>query len=304
MSLTTVEVDLAVLNHNPWQPRRRMDPDELATLASSIREQGLLQPIVVQPLPGGRYVIVAGHRRVAAFEKLRETHGTKWARIPAVVRTGLDDTMLASLAYTENVARSALTPVEEGRALQAMVDKGLAQTNEELATLVQQPVARIKRLRRLVAGPRVIRDAVDAGCMVTLGTDPDGTERKELRKLELNSALCFVRLHEQYKLTSPKKADDRIDRAIRKALAGNWSVRRCETFVESAIAAPESSEPITDSHRLQADLFTETKRRFVVDLWLAASASDEQLAEVRAAFERALAAAGPGQRRPPASSTP
>ena len=191
-------------------------------------------------------------------------------------------------------ALERLTPIEEGRALQAMVDSGLAQTNEELAALVHQPVARIKRLRRLVAGPRVIRDAVDAGFMVTLGTDADGTERRELRTLELNSALCFVRLHEQFKLAAPKKADERIDRVIRKALAGNWSVRRCETFVEATIAGREP-EPITDSAPVQAALFTETKRRFVVDLSLAASASAEQLAEVRAAFERALTSE-PGQR--------
>ena len=289
LKLEIVSVALGALQANPWQPRRSMDADELATLAASIREQGLLQPIVVQSLEGSKYVIVAGHRRVAAYEKLQEADGARWARIPAVVRTGLTEAQLASLAYTENVARSALTPVEEGRALQSMVDSGLAQTNEDLAALVQQPVARIKRLRRLASGPRVIRDAVDAGFMVTLGT-----ERRELRKLELNSALCFVRLHEQFKLAAPKKADKRIDRVIRKALAGNWSVRRCETFVEATIAGREP-EPITDSAPAQAALFTETKRRFVVDLSLAASASAEQLAEVRAAFERALASE-PGQR--------
>lgn len=294
LKLEIVSVALGALQANPWQPRRSMDADELATLAASIHEQGLLQPIVVQPLEGGRYVIVAGHRRVAAYAKLQEAEGAKWIRIPAVVRTGLDDAKLAALAYTENVARSALTPIEEGRALQAMVDSGLAQTNEDLAALVQQPVARIKRLRRLVAGPRVIRDAVDSGFMVVLGTDADGTERRELRKVELNSALCFVRLHEAFKLAAPKKADERIDRVMRKALAGNWSVRRCETFVEATIAGREP-EPITDSAPVQAALFTETKRRFVVDLSLAASASAEQLAEVRAAFERALVS-GPGQR--------
>ena len=288
---------LSRLVPNPWQPRRSMDVDELATLAASIREQGLLQPIVVQPLEEGRYVIVAGHRRVAAYEKLQESEGGKWARIPAVVRTGLDDAQLASLAYTENVARAALTAVEEGGALQAMVDKGLARTNDELAALLQQPVARIKRLRRLVAGPRVIRDAVDAGFMVALGTDADGTERRELRKLELNSALCFVRLHEHFKAAAPKKADERIERVIRKGLAGNWSVRRCETFVESTIAGREI-EPSTDSSPAQAALFTETKRRFVVDLALASTASAQQLAELRGALERALAGAE-GQRCSP-----
>ena len=287
-------VALTLLEANPWQPRKVIHEEELGALAASIREQGLLQPIVVQACDDGRYVIVAGHRRVAAFRLLAKEGEAKWASIPALMRSGLDDAQLAARAYTENVARSALTPVEEGRALQAMVENGLAQTNEDLAALVQQPVARIKRLRRLVAGPRVIRDAVDAGFMVVLGTDADGTERRELRKLELNSALCFVRLHEQFKLAAPKKADERIDRVIRKALAGNWSVRRCETFVEATIAGREP-EPITDSAPVQAALFTETKRRFVVDLALAASASAEQLAEVRAAFERALASE-PGQR--------
>ena len=279
-----VSVELVLLDANPWQPRKVIHEAELEALAGSIREQSLLQPIVVQAGVDGRYVIVAGHRRVAAYRLLAGVDGAKWRSIPALVRSGLNDAQLASLAYTENVARSALTPVEEGRALQAMVDSGLAQTNEDLAALVQQPVARIKRLRRLVSGPRVIRDAVDAGFMVTLGTDADGTERREL---ELNSALCFVRLHEAFKLAAPKKADERIDRVIRKALAGNWSVRRCEGFVEATIAGREP-EPITDSAPVHAALFTETKRRFVVDLSLAATASADQLTEVRAAFERAL----------------
>ena len=184
---------------------------------------------MVQAHADGRYVIVAGHRRVAAYRLLAGVNGAKWRSIPALVRSGLNDAQLASLAYTENVARSALTPVEEGRALQAMVDRGLAQTNEDLAELVQRPVARIKRLRRLINGPRVIR----------------------------------------------------------KALAGNWSVRRCESVVDATIADREP-ESITDSAPVHAALFMETKRRFVVDLSLAASASVDQLAEVRAAFERAL----------------
>ncbi len=135
-----------------------------------------------------------------------------------------------------------------------------------------------------MSGPRVIRDAVDAGFMVMVGTDADGTERRELRKLELNSALCFVRLHEAFKLAAPKKADERIDRVIRKALAGNWSVRRCEGFVEATISGREPG-PITDSAPVRAALFTETKRRFVVDLSLAATASADQLTEVRVAFD-------------------
>lgn len=287
-TLNLISVNLPALISNPWQPRLGMDAAELSALARSIEEQGLLQPIVVQAIDATRFVIVAGHRRVEAFRQLAAQDGKRWERIPAILQSGLDERQFATIAYAENVARASLSPVEEGAALQKMVEAGLAATNEELADLVQQPVARIKRLRRLAAGPRLIRDAADSGFKVAVGQHEDGSERTELRRLEFNAALAFIRLHEHYKVLVPRKADERTERAIRRALAGNWSVRRCETFIEDSIEGRES-EPATETAKVLAALFTETKKRFVVDLETAAQASPEQLSELRAALERRLA---------------
>lgn len=277
-SRVTVEVEVEALDGNPWQPRGRLDESELVTLAESIRAQGLLQPIVVCQKREGRFTIVAGHRRVEAHRRLGRRS------ILAIVREQLTEAEFAAMAYAENVARAALSAVEEGATLQAMVDAGLARTNEELAALVQQPASRIKRLRRLMAGPRVIRDAVDGGCLIPLGHGDDGGDQRELRRLEFNSALAFIRLHDFFKTKSPKKADEKTENAVRRALAKNWSVRDCEAFVDEVLRgkreAPETSTAVA--------LFSVRKRRFIVDLSLVASATAQQLEEVRTALDEML----------------
>jgi ParB/RepB/Spo0J family partition protein len=306
-SLHRVAVEL--LDDNPWQPRSSMDERELSELVDSIRAQGLIQPIAVKPRADGRFIIVAGHRRARAFQQLlgdstTEASRQKWCAIPAVIKLALDDAQLAAQAYMENVARAGLTPLDEARALEAMVEKGLARTNEELATLVQQAASRIKRLRRLVAAPTSVKDAVSAGLMVCVGEDADGKEKRELRRLELNSALAFIRLHEQLKKTQPKKADERTEVALRRALGANWSVRRCENHVEALLAGREAEvgEVEAEAASVQSTrVFSQTPRRFVIDVSKLQAASVEQLAEVKAAVgvlleTAAVAQSGRGQR--------
>lgn len=275
-----VRISLEELEANPWQPRAEVDEGELSLLVKSIEAQGLLQPIIVCQKHDGRFTIVAGHRRVEAHRRLERS------AISAIVRDQLTEAQFASIAYAENVARASLSVVEEGAALQAMVDAGLARTNEELAALVQQPPARIKRLRRLMAGARVIRDAVNAGCLIPLGLAADGTEQRELRKLEFNSALAFIRLNEFFKTKTPKKADEKTERVVRRALAKNWSVRDCESFVDEVVRGKAQVEE-HDASEVVA-LFSVTKRRFVVDLSKAASATAQQLEEVRRALDEML----------------
>jgi len=104
------------IHANPKQPRRRFEPEATAGLASSIRQQGLLQPVVVRPRPEGGYELIAGERRWrAAREAGLDT-------LPALVRHADDrDTLL--LALVENVAREQLSPVEEARAYAALIDE-------------------------------------------------------------------------------------------------------------------------------------------------------------------------------------
>ena len=98
---------------NPFQPRRDFGVEELADLSQSIRENGLLQPIVVRPSPsreGGRYELVAGERRLRAVAELQ------WEEIPVVVRD-VDDRTLLVLALVENIQREALNPLEGSRGI-------------------------------------------------------------------------------------------------------------------------------------------------------------------------------------------
>ena len=260
---------------------------ELAELVDALRAQGLIQPIAVKPRSDGRFTIVAGHRRVAAFRLLLEAATTeseraKYAAIAATVKLALDDAQLAAQAYMENVTRAALSPLDEARALENMVEKGLARTNEELAALVQQPVVRIKRLRRLVAAPAVVKDAVAGGLMVVVGSDEAGKERKELRRLELMAAISFIRVFEHLKKTQPKKAEERTETAVRRALAGGWNLRRCEDHAQSLIYGREEAGPKSVE---EEPLFARTLKQFAINLARLKDATAEQ----RGALQQALA---------------
>ena len=109
---------------DPDQPRKRFDPEALAELAASIKENGLIQPITVRPLADERYMIVAGERRYRAH--LLAGLGTIEANIAAITDNERD-----ILAIVENLQRADLTPLEEARAYQRIIDTGA--TVEELA---------------------------------------------------------------------------------------------------------------------------------------------------------------------------
>ena len=103
------EIPLELISPNPRQPRREFDEGALLALADSLRERGVLQPVLLRPVPGGTYELIAGERRwraagIAGFD-----------RVPAVVRPH-DDAASLELALIENMAREDLNPVEEARA--------------------------------------------------------------------------------------------------------------------------------------------------------------------------------------------
>jgi ParB family chromosome partitioning protein len=101
---------------NARQPRRRLDPETIAELADSIRSQGIVQPVLVRPLPDGRYELIAGERRWRAARQ------AGLATVPAVVRPG-DDRDSLLLALVENVAREDLSPVDEARGYAVLIDE-------------------------------------------------------------------------------------------------------------------------------------------------------------------------------------
>ena len=144
---------------NPVQPRRVFTEEELSDLAGSIRENGLLQPLVVRPAPGSsdRFELIAGERR------LRAVTGLGWEKVPVVVRDASDDTLLV-LALVENLQRSALNPLEEAEAYAALGDQ-YEMSQAEIATAVGKDRSTVANLVRLLKLPPSIRKLVESGSL-------------------------------------------------------------------------------------------------------------------------------------------
>jgi ParB family chromosome partitioning protein len=139
------ELAVQLVRPNPNQPRRDFDEDALVGLSRSIAARGVLQPIVVRPLAGGTYELVAGERR------LRAAKMAGLETIPAIVRE-TDEGDLLELALIENMAREDLNPVEEARALATLVDD-LGLSKEELGKRVGRSRPAISNLIRVLELP-------------------------------------------------------------------------------------------------------------------------------------------------------
>ena len=140
---------------NKEQPRKTFDEDALAELAESIKQHGVLQPLLVRPLPSGGYQLVAGERRWRAsrMAKLRE--------VPVVVKE-LTDTETMEIAIIENLQREDLNPIEEAEGLQALIDK-CGFTQEEVAASVGKSRSAIANSLRLLRLPQEVRDMTREG---------------------------------------------------------------------------------------------------------------------------------------------
>ena len=124
-----------------YQPRTRMDEASLAELAESIKEQGVMQPILVRPIDGGRYEIIAGERRWRAAQR------AGLGEVPALVKSVPDQSALA-LALIENIQREDLNPLEEAQGLQRLIEEfGL--THEAAAKAVGRSRSAVTNLLRL-----------------------------------------------------------------------------------------------------------------------------------------------------------
>ena len=148
------EVAIDSLDPNPFQPRTHMDPAGLAQLAASIRESGLVQPILVRAV-GDRYQIIAGERRWRAARQ------AGLGSVPVAVRDVPDDRLL-ELALVENIQRQELTPLEEAHAFQRLQEE-FHLTQEEVARKVGRDRSTVANIIRLLRLPREIREQLAEG---------------------------------------------------------------------------------------------------------------------------------------------
>ncbi|MFM9126605.1 MAG: ParB/RepB/Spo0J family partition protein, partial [Solirubrobacterales bacterium] len=139
------EIPTDLIAANPNQPRRRFDEDALQALADSVGQKGILQPVLVRPVAGGRYELVAGERRwraagIAGLES-----------VPAIVEER-DDAASLEAAIVENMARADLNPVEEARAVAALVEE-LGLTKKAVGKSVGRSRSAISNLLRILELP-------------------------------------------------------------------------------------------------------------------------------------------------------
>ena len=211
------EIPPELIQPNARQPRRTFDQSRLAELAESIRTRGVLQPIVVRPLAGGSFELVAGERRLRAAQMVElET-------IPALVRD-TDDWERLDLALAENMARVDLNPVEEARACAMLVDD-LGLTKQEVGRRVGRSRVAISNLVRLLELPEEALELIETGGL------SEGHGR----------AILLCKDHSKRRQLALDARD------------GAWSVRDTERRAREAEGQPEP-EPKRFSRRVHPDL--------------------------------------------------
>jgi ParB family transcriptional regulator, chromosome partitioning protein len=211
--LMTLSLDC--ITANAGQPRKRFEEAALASLADSIRERGVLQPIIVRPVGDG-YEVVAGERRWRAARLAGE------ATIPALV----DDAGSLELALIENVVRADLTPIEQARTLATLLDD--------------------LRVTATVLAPRLGRSRADIANTIRLLRLPD-------EAIELIESGALSKGHGKALLAEPDHARRRT--LARRAAEQGWSVRALERAIApSAAPARQQRDPHPDHHAAAAKL--------------------------------------------------
>jgi ParB family chromosome partitioning protein len=174
------QIPLSDIHPNPSQPRKQFDEAALAGLADSIRERGVLQPIIVRPAGDADFEIVAGERRWRAARQAGQS------TIPALIKASLDGADSLELALIENVVRQDLTPIEEARTVALLLDD-LKITTTVLAKRLGRSRTDVAHTVRLLDLPDQAIELIDSGALTkghgkALLTEPDHHRRRVLAR--------------------------------------------------------------------------------------------------------------------------
>lgn len=220
------EVPVAAISPNPRQPRHKVDPDALRELADSIREHGLIQPLIVTPAPDStelapRYQLIAGERRWNAAKL------AGLASIPVIVRGATPQEML-ELALVENIQRADLNVLEEANAYRALMsDFGL--TQEQVAAKVGKNRATIANALRLLKLSNEVQaalaeDSISEGHARALLTIEDEKQQTVLLRQVIEQGLSVRQTEEAARRMNTRPTTD--DRRPRSAVGGQRSAER------------------------------------------------------------------------------
>ncbi|WP_372982625.1 ParB/RepB/Spo0J family partition protein [Marinobacter sediminum] len=211
------EVPIDLIQRGRFQPRRDMDPAALQELADSIRQQGVMQPVVVRPIAEGRYELIAGERR------WRATQMAELDSIPAIIRDVPDEAAIA-MALIENIQRENLNPIEEAFALQRLQDEfGLTQA--QVAEAVGKSRTTITNLLRLIGLTEDVRLMLEHGdlemghgrAMLTLPPEQQMQVAKQVvaKSLSVRQTEALVRRVQQEKPDQKSGRETAVDPNIR-----------------------------------------------------------------------------------------
>jgi ParB family transcriptional regulator, chromosome partitioning protein len=246
---TELRLEVSKIRPNPRQPRRSFDEAALNELAGSIRAQGVLQPVVVRPLPDGQFELIAGERRWRAAQRAG-IH-----QIPAVVRD-VPDGKLLELALIENLQREELNAIEEAEAYRILVDD-LELTHNEVAQRVGKQKTTVANALRLLNLPEAVKNLlrdrlISMGHARALLALEDASEIEALARRVVSEGLSVREVESKAKRPAgstprpgrPTKAIDpnvaaaesTLQRALgtKVRIAGNGTVGRVEIHYHSA----------------------------------------------------------------------
>ena len=201
-----IELPIDAIRPNPRQPRNQFDPEEIDSLADSIRQHGVLQPLLVRVDPGGGYTLVAGERRLRAARK------AGLATVPVITRA-VDDDHLLEIALIENIQRDDLGPLETARAFRTLV-RELGLTQVEVAERVGKPRSTVANFLRLLDLPEAVQQLLDDG------------------KLEMGHGRALAGLDDP-------ALQEKLGLG---AASGRWSVRETEARVKKAAEGTVAGE--------------------------------------------------------------
>lgn len=152
----TVELDVKLIEPNPFQPRIIFDDESFEELKNSIQEKGVIQPILVRPIEDGRYQVVAGERR------LRATISLGIEKIPVHVKEITSDEEMLEIALIENVQREQLNPIDLAKGYQQLIDE-LGLTQEDVARKIGKDRTTVANVIRLLKLPNKIQASLQNG---------------------------------------------------------------------------------------------------------------------------------------------
>ena len=227
---------------NRFQPREIFDERALKELAVSIREHGVIQPIIVRSVQNGKYEIISGERRYKASALAGLT------KIPAIIRN-LDDKESSKVALLENLQRKNLNPIEEARTYQKILEID-QMTQEELAKTMGKSQSAVANKLRLLSLPDDIQESLlkeqiserHARALINI---PDSKKQKEMLKKIIDNKMSVRSVEEEIKRLYSKNNDST---QVRPELSNNEQIATTNAFVNSSPLMPTAELPADESN--------------------------------------------------------